>query len=74
MYVKRNNEARSCSHCCCGKAVSITQPDYVSIALVIQHEMCMRHIVICGLTRSTVFFHVFMVTPCINDINPLQSN
>jgi len=31
----------------------------VCAALVTQHAMRMRHIVICGLPRSTIFLHVF---------------
>ena len=30
----------------------------VFVALDIQHAMRMRHIVICGLPHSTVFFHI----------------
>ena len=32
------------------------------VALGIQHAMCMRHIVICGLSRSTTFFHLINST------------
>jgi hypothetical protein len=45
MYVPRNKEGRSCNHCCRGKAVSIAYYECVFVSLVIQHAMCMRHIV-----------------------------
>ena len=62
MYVQRNKEARSCNHCCRGKAVSIAHYECVFVSLVIQHAMCMRHIVICGLSVSTVLFHITSLT------------
>ena len=55
MYVERSIQARSCKHCCSGKAISIT---YSGCALGIQQEMHMRHIAICGLPRSITFFHI----------------
>jgi hypothetical protein len=41
---KRNIEARSCNHCCSRKAKSITYYECVSVALGIQHAMCMRNL------------------------------
>jgi hypothetical protein len=41
MYVQRNNEARSCNHCCRGKAISIAYSECVFVALIIQHAMRM---------------------------------
>jgi hypothetical protein len=46
MYVLRNVEARSRNHCCCGKAISITYSECVSVALVIQHSKHMRRIIL----------------------------
>ena len=45
-----NSDARSLNHCCRGKTLSVTYSECVSVALVIEHAMCMRRIVICGLT------------------------
>ena len=58
MYVKRNLEARSYNHCCRGKAKIITYTESVFVALVIQHAMRMRHIVIFSLPDSTAFVHI----------------
>jgi hypothetical protein len=56
MYVSRNVEVHSCNHCCSGKAISIAYSEYVFVALGIQRAMSMRHIVVCGLSGSTIFF------------------
>jgi hypothetical protein len=39
-----------------------TYSECVPIALVIQHAMHMRHIVICGLPVSTIFSHIISQT------------
>jgi len=36
----------------------VTYSEYVFVTLVIQHEMRMLHIVICGLFDSTKFFPI----------------
>ena len=56
MYVERNTVARSCNHFFIGKTLIIAYSECVSVALVIQHVMRMRHIVICCQPCSKIFF------------------
>ena len=58
MYIWRSIEARTCNHCCSGKAISIIYSERVFVALRIQHAMCSHYIVICGLLRPTEYFHI----------------
>jgi hypothetical protein len=57
MYVQRNTESRSCNNFCREKAISITYSECAFVALVTQHVMCTRHIIIRGLAAFTIFFH-----------------
>jgi hypothetical protein len=45
MYYKRNTDAHSRNHCC-ERGVSITYSECVSVALVIQHVMRMRRVLL----------------------------
>ena len=56
MY-KRNIEAPSHDHCCCGKAISFSNSESLSVALVIQHAKSVRGIL---LYLSSVWLnHIF---------------
>jgi hypothetical protein len=41
-----------------GKAASVTYSERVFVAIVIRQAMRMHRIVICGMPRSTIFFHI----------------
>ena len=58
MYVKRNIEAQSCNHICCGKAVSIIYCEWQCLALVTQHAIRMCRIT-CHL-RPARFYSNFL--------------
>jgi len=58
----RNSEVNSYNHCFSGKTISFTYCEWVFVALVIQHAMRMRRIVICVLSRSKIFFRLVLPT------------
>ena len=43
---------------CCSVENSITYYEFGSAAVGIQHAKRMRHIVVCGLSGSTIFLHI----------------
>jgi len=55
---KHNTEFRANSYFCSPEAEIITYSELVSVALVTQHIICMGHIIICGLSGSTIFLHI----------------
>jgi len=60
MYYNARMRHVHVKHCCRGKAIRITHSEYVFVASGIQHAM--RHIVICGPSVSTIFFHIISQT------------
>ena len=46
MCIQHNTDARSRTHCCSRKVISITYHDCVSVALVIQHAKRMRRMIL----------------------------
>ena len=58
MYVQPDTDALSRNHCSRNKPISVTYSECVFVALGIHNAVLMRHIVICGLFGSTIFFHI----------------
>ena len=60
-YVEANTVVRSYNHCCCGKAISITQRECVCVcvfvALGIRNEMRRLHIVMSPAPLDNIFPH-----------------
>ena len=54
--ITQHSEERTCRYCWSVKAIIITYSECVSVALGSQHEIRMRHNVICGLPRYTKCF------------------
>jgi hypothetical protein len=60
IYVYRSIEARSCTRCCSGKAISITYSECVPVALGIQHAQRMRHIILSSVAcLALLCFSIF---------------
>jgi hypothetical protein len=57
---KHNIEARSFNQIDSGTATYITYPEWVFVALNIQHAKRIRHIIVCGLPGSKTFFHIIL--------------
>jgi hypothetical protein len=59
---KSNIEARSWNHCCCGKAISITHCECVSVALGTQQAKRMRCIILsyCLSGSTNISLHYFI--------------
>jgi hypothetical protein len=67
MSVQRNIEARLRNHCCRRKAISIRSTYCVCMCVCIFSYPASKahapyYIVICGLSASTIFFHVTLKT------------
>jgi len=65
IHVSRNIKGRSYYHCYSGRAISMTYCECGFVALGIQHATHMRHIIICDLHHSTIFFSHYLINGTI---------
>ena len=65
VYILHNIQAHSCNHFCSGKAINVTHPMSVFVALGIQHTTHMCHIIICGLPHSYNNFPHYLINVMI---------
>jgi hypothetical protein len=56
--LQHNIEARLYSNCCSGKSVSITFSECVSVTLIVQHLVTLRHMFICCCKALPFFFQI----------------
>jgi hypothetical protein len=56
VYINREVGSRSCNCFNLVKEINITISENMFVAIIIQLEMCIRHIVIWGLSGSTMIF------------------
>jgi hypothetical protein len=63
MY-KGNNEIHSLKYCCGEKVIRVTNSEGVYVALLIQHEKCMRLLVVASVAslEQPVFFYIISKT------------
>jgi hypothetical protein len=61
IYVSRNIDARLCNHSSRGEAIINTYSECVSVALGIEHEMRMHHIIIRELSGSRICYHIIEI-------------
>jgi hypothetical protein len=59
MSINSNIAARLCNHCRCGKAMFNTYSECVFLNLGTQHAMCKFHILVCVLSGTNMFLHIF---------------
>jgi hypothetical protein len=67
VQVRRITEARLCNHCSSGKAIIITYSEWVFVALVIQHVMCLPIVVLSYLVCLVLphFFPYYFIKAII---------